>query len=567
MSIVENTEQRAALSGARGAERSLFRRLISRAMARELSAFVVPGAEVARARGLDLRATGLADSVTPRHANVLVVVGDMPEGLVDAATVAYAQMPRPRAVLAVGASEESLPVAADVSVELDQGSLESGIAELRRRFSEGAFDPRAEDFEAAVLESVIQYVCPMHPEVVQGEPGTCPKCGMDLVTQEAGGGGHDHGGHNHGDSEDEQETEEESSERKEDDIPSPVSGEDFMSMLEMTEGTPRGSDGLQMEWVRTPFGPLFPGLPGGLKLAFTLGGDTVEQVECGSVAGGRKALKGPADSLPETMRRLDPLSPFSYRMLAYRALEAVVGEEVDEKAALARVAALERERAASHLSWLAGFAHVIGYEWLVRRAGELRFTVQRAEAGEVSGLRREARTLVRRVWRTPLLSRRLAGIGELSDPRGATGPVARASGISGDTRAGEEEYGALGFEPVVRDGGDALDRLRLRLAEIEQSLTLIEGTGQRELGAASPEKGWEDVSGSGTATVETPRGAASLSLTLEEGEIRGAELQIPSGVHLGLIEELTLQQEVGDALVGVASLDLSPWGLTDEEAG
>ena len=26
-----------------------------------------------------------------------------------------------------------------------------------------------------------QYTCVMHPEVVQGHPGKCPKCGMELV--------------------------------------------------------------------------------------------------------------------------------------------------------------------------------------------------------------------------------------------------------------------------------------------------------------------------------------------------------------------------------------------------
>ena len=27
----------------------------------------------------------------------------------------------------------------------------------------------------------VQYTCKMHPEVVQDQPGKCPKCGMSLV--------------------------------------------------------------------------------------------------------------------------------------------------------------------------------------------------------------------------------------------------------------------------------------------------------------------------------------------------------------------------------------------------
>lgn len=33
---------------------------------------------------------------------------------------------------------------------------------------------------ATQTQSTKQYTCPMHPEVVQGEPGKCPKCGMAL---------------------------------------------------------------------------------------------------------------------------------------------------------------------------------------------------------------------------------------------------------------------------------------------------------------------------------------------------------------------------------------------------
>ena len=28
------------------------------------------------------------------------------------------------------------------------------------------------------------YTCPMHPEIQQDKPGTCPKCGMDLIQKE-----------------------------------------------------------------------------------------------------------------------------------------------------------------------------------------------------------------------------------------------------------------------------------------------------------------------------------------------------------------------------------------------
>ncbi len=38
--------------------------------------------------------------------------------------------------------------------------------------------------EQPKLIQVINYTCPMHPEVIQDAPGSCPKCGMDLVPME-----------------------------------------------------------------------------------------------------------------------------------------------------------------------------------------------------------------------------------------------------------------------------------------------------------------------------------------------------------------------------------------------
>jgi Cu2+-exporting ATPase len=39
--------------------------------------------------------------------------------------------------------------------------------------------------EQPSINKKIQYTCPMHPEIIRDEPGSCPICGMDLVSLEA----------------------------------------------------------------------------------------------------------------------------------------------------------------------------------------------------------------------------------------------------------------------------------------------------------------------------------------------------------------------------------------------
>lgn len=43
-----------------------------------------------------------------------------------------------------------------------------------------------QDTTLALDSTKIIYSCPMHPEIISDKPGTCPKCGMELVKVEKG---------------------------------------------------------------------------------------------------------------------------------------------------------------------------------------------------------------------------------------------------------------------------------------------------------------------------------------------------------------------------------------------
>lgn len=333
----------------------------------------------------------------------------------------------------------------------------------------------------------------------------------------------------------------------------------FMSMVDVTRDLPRSTDGLPMEWIEAPFGPFFPGLPGGLLLTLTLDGDTVAGATARALVENtdwlQNASMGPAE-LVERLAGMDPLAPVSYRLLACQAIESAAQIEVPVATARARVGALERERLTSHLGWLALFGEHTGFAWLQRHASALQLKCRQADRQQVLLLRADIQALIRRLQRTPLLKTRTAGIARLAADAGLCGPVARACGMQADVRRSDETFTALGFTPASHNGGDAFARLQVRLDEMSQSLALIEAAGVIGL-PVSADPG--ELSGSGTAAVETPRGMADLQLTMENGQVTALQLATPSTRHLDLIGPLTEQQSLTDALLAVTSLDLSPW--------
>ena len=268
----------------------------------------------------------------------------------------------------------------------------------------------------------------------------------------------------------------------------------------MTGGVPYGRpmperadarDGLKLDYLPVRVGPLFSPFPVGLALDLKLQGDVIQEATVENFA--------------------DPSAP--ERSIFHRALRAPVP-----------LRDLEVARARGHLQWLSDAVAVTGAASLSERILRL---AQRLVPGDGDEIRALERSLHRRgflAWNT-----RGVGVLEADVLQGITGPVARASGLLIDSRADDDAYRRLAFEPVVQDDGDASARWIQRLREAAQALELSARAGDEHAG--------------GAGVIESPRGALSNHAG-------------PSRAIAGLVPGLIAGLEWGDAVTTIVSLDL-----------
>jgi Ni,Fe-hydrogenase III large subunit len=130
---------------------------------------------------------------------------------------------------------------------------------------------------------------------------------------------------------------------------------------------------------------------------------------------------------------------------------------------------------------------------------------------------------------------------------GAGGVVGRASGCGFDARRlpGQPPYGALDVAVPVLTEGDVDARLRLRLAEVEESarllLVLLRGLPDGRLSVTLP-----TGSGEGIGVAESFRGDVWHWLRLDGGLIASAFLADPSWLHWPLLEAAVAGNIVAD---------------------
>jgi len=351
-------------------------------------------------------------------------------------------------------------------------------------------------------------------------------------------------------------------------------------------------------------GPQHPSTHGVLRLKLTLRGERILAVE--PVIGyGHRAHEKMAENrtyaqfLPNTSRQ-DYLSGMIYNFAWVEAVEKMAGIAVPERALVARVILAEFNRIGSHLLWLGAFLLDLGgwtpslYTWDDREA--ILFLLESVTGsrltyctGRFGGLSRDldpdfprrARMVLKKLkdrWpeyvalveENIIFRRRCEGVGVFTPEQcrayGVTGPSLRGSGVPYDVRK-VEPYGAyprFQFDIPTRTAGDALARYEVRVAEMQQSVRIIEQAldALPEGPVLNPDsigvrKRLKVPVGTQYYAVETARGAYGILLVSEGGaEPYRAKFRTPSYANLAVIQAVMPGTMIADAVAVLGSLDV-----------
>jgi NADH-quinone oxidoreductase subunit D len=261
-------------------------------------------------------------------------------------------------------------------------------------------------------------------------------------------------------------------------------------------------------------GPHHPATHGVLRLLLTLEGERVIDMEpiIGYVHTGieKSCEEQPYWRVIPFVERMDYLSYYFQPMVYCMAVERLLGVEVPPRAQYLRVIHLELNRIASHLFWLATSALDLGAVtmlwWgcrerdyvldLFEYSSGQRFHPRYIQIGGViddipPGWATKAREFCTMLPtrldqyealldRNEIFLQRLKGVGIVDEATllelGVTGPLLRATGNPWDLRKAMpySSYDHFDFKIPVGTTGDNYDRYRVRMAEMRESVKIVE---------------------------------------------------------------------------------------------
>ncbi|WP_159941384.1 MULTISPECIES: NADH-quinone oxidoreductase subunit D [unclassified Nocardiopsis] len=288
-----------------------------------------------------------------------------------------------------------------------------------------------------------------------------------------------------------------------------ASGGDWDDVIEKAQAT-------SAERLVVNMGPQHPSTHGVLRLILTLDGETCTEARVGIGylhTGIEKNMEYRTWTQGTTfVTRMDYLTPLFNEAAYCLAVERLLGIEgrVPERANVIRVMMMELNRMASHFVAMATFGMELGATTVMTngfreremildifelvtglrmnhayiRPGGVAQDLPPGAVGKVRELLREMPKRIRIMRKlldeNPVYLARTKDVAYLNLPGcmalGVTGPLLRASGLAWDLRKAQPYCGYEGYEfdVPVSDGGDVYARYRVRIAEMEESLKIIE---------------------------------------------------------------------------------------------
>ena len=359
---------------------------------------------------------------------------------------------------------------------------------------------------------------------------------------------------------------------------------------------------LRTEPVTINFGPHHPSTHGVFRMRVTFDGENIQDVE--AVVG---YLHRGTEKLAEERQytqvitltdRLDYVASMTNNQAYVLSCERLLGLEVPERGLYLRVMAAELQRIASHLIGIGFFLQDLGafatpvmycfrererildlFEMLcgaritvsyMRIGGVFQdapvdfWPAFHRVLGELPGYIDELDQLLST---NEILLARTKNVGildpELAINGSVTGPVLRSTGVAWDLRKANpyDAYDRVQFEVPVGSAGDNYDRFAVRLAEIRQSMRIVEQCAtQIEPGPvrATTAMLFRPPPGEAYVPIESPKGELGFYL-VSDGTIAPyrCKIRAPSFINLSLLREMLVGWKLADMIVTFGSIDVN----------
>jgi NADH-quinone oxidoreductase subunit D len=359
--------------------------------------------------------------------------------------------------------------------------------------------------------------------------------------------------------------------------------------------------GLEEKTYTLNLGPQHPSTHGVLRVLLEMDGEFITKAE--PVIGyGHRGHEHMAENRNYTqflpnMGRVDYLHALAYNQAYCMAVEKLLGLTVPERAEFIRVITAELNRITSHLLWFGAYLMDLGaftpflycfddreqiLDLLDRITGSrltycyYRFGGVPTDIDDefvagcrafVSRLRSRWKDYDDLVTKNVIFINRTRDVGLITRDQcikyGVTGPNLRGSGIPYDIRKSEpySAYPRFDFEIPIGTRGDIYDRYLVRLAEMEQSLRIIEqACNQLPDGPIMAEKVPKRVkpaAGEVYQAVETARGEFGIYI-VSQGDVKPyrIKLRTPSFANMSLFPDIVVDTLVADLVAILGSIDV-----------